>query len=222
VLTHPQAGRPRDPTGAQVIGIVFCTRAGNTACQCLSCSSSPRPVIRAWSTPLLKAKLLPERDRTRILNALGHVAPVLTASEAKHIHEWLRVGRLSTLAIASELYAYRFVFRPGSSRISKGDISSTARAWVLRGELAEEDAPRPGTLIRFLTEEELIEPFGRDEHAAESDDDSQEFREGRRLWSVGKAGYLFEISDPDRPHENYPIGRFPGSTPRTAKNPTTE
>jgi len=44
--------------------------------------------------------------------------------------------------------------------------------------------------------------------------ESQEFYEGALFRSVGKAAYLFEVNDPDRRSEEYPIGRFPGSTPK--------
>jgi hypothetical protein len=161
---------------------------------------------------LLRSKELSEPDSNRILSELGRVLPALTTSEIKDIRAWLREGQPATLAIASRLFANRFVGSPSYRRILKSNIYDQIQGWLRRGEISQEDAPLPESLIDCLIKERLIEPFRREEYVSEPDEDFQEFHEGQRLLSVGKAGYLFEISDPDRRHSDYPIGRFPGST----------
>ncbi len=165
---------------------------------------------------LIQRKLLP-LDRQRIMGALnrGDIPPCLMESGLADVRAWLRLGSPATLAIASRLYAVRRVWgRAG--RILKDGVVGQVDGWVNRGEIPPQQAPDPDGLIRRLIEEKLIRPFSAREYINEPDEEFQEFHEGAWLGSVGKAAYLFEINDPDRPGDNYPIGRFPGSTPKEA------
>ena len=144
---------------------------------------------------------------------LGRIPPALQASELRQIRDWLRVGHRETLAIAASLYESRFVRWPSHRRILKSNIEHYITAWISRGEISQEEAPTPEWLINALVDEQLIRPFRRDEYVSEPTEDYQEFHWGSRLTSVGKAAYLYEREHPDRPHDDYPIDRLPGSTP---------
>ena len=143
----------------------------------------------------------------------GRIAPAMSADELRHVRAWIPAGSVETLAVASQLYYHRFVGRSVTRRILKSTIVHQTKAWIARGEIPEEEAPDPDWLVQRLIEQKLIRPFKKSEYVNKPDEEFQEFHEGSWLRSVGKAAYLFEISDPDRPHEQYPIGRFPGSTP---------
>jgi len=165
---------------------------------------------------LLGQKELPSLDRERIMGVLNrgkNFPPCLLGSELQDVRRWLRFATPATLAVASFLYWLRNVGSP-SGRILKESLVHLINAWVNRGEIPQREAPDPDALIQWLIEEKLIRPFKRREYVNEPDDEFQEFHEGALLRSVGKAAYLFEINDPDRPSDNYPIGRFPGSTPK--------
>jgi hypothetical protein len=82
-----------------------------------------------------------------------------------------------------------------------------------------QQAPDPDGLIQRLAEEKLIRPFEAKEYINQPNEEFQEFHEGAWLAIFGKAAYLFEINDPDRPSDHYPIGRFPGSSPKEARLP---
>jgi len=170
---------------------------------------------------LIQRKLLP-LDRQCIMGTLnrGDIPPCLMEPEKADVRAWLRLGSPATLAIASRLYAVRRVWpclnRGRAGRILKDGVVGQVDGWVNRGEIPPQQAPDPDGLIRRLIEEKLIRPFSAREYINEPDEKFQEFHEGAWLGSVGKAAYLFEINDPDRPGDNYPIGRFPGSTPREA------
>jgi hypothetical protein len=166
---------------------------------------------------LLRQKGLSSSDRERIMGVLksGYgIPPCLLGSELHDIRAWLRSGTPATLAIASALYHSSFVAAPSYRRILRSGLVNLVNAWIGRGEIPQQEAPDPDWLIQRLIEEKLIRPFQRREYVNEPDDEFQEFHEGARLRSVGKAAYLFEINDPDRPGNHYPIGRFPGSTPK--------
>ncbi|WP_447600554.1 toll/interleukin-1 receptor domain-containing protein [Nitrospira sp. Nam80] len=165
-------------------------------------------------------RLLTERNygdynTDRILETLsrGVVPPALQDSELQQLKEWLRLGHPETLALAATLYESRFVRWPSCRRILKSDIQHQIRAWVSRGEIPDASAPTTEWLIDRLVEERLIRPFRKDDYISEPTEDFQEFHWEPRLTSVGKAAYLYERDHPDRPHANYPIGRYPGSSP---------
>jgi hypothetical protein len=168
---------------------------------------------------LLSKKGISPLDRERIMGVLSRgwgTPPCVLESELKDIHTWLRSGTRETLAVASRYYYCRFINWPGSRRIRKSDLARQIEGWVTRGEIHQDEAPETDWLIRQLIDQKLIRPFARSDYSYEPDDEDEEFHEGALLESVGKAAYLFEINDPGRPDENYPIGRFPGSTPKGA------
>ena len=174
-----------------------------------------RQKLQQTEALLIQRELLP-LDRQRIMGVLNRgwgIPPCLMEPELGDVREWLRLGSPATLAIASALYARRRVGVGRAPRILKDFVVGHVDGWVNRGEIPPQQAPDPDGLIRRLIEEKLIRPFSAREYINEPDEEFQEFHEGAWLGSVGKAAYLFEINDPDRPGDNYPIGRFPGSTP---------
>ena len=165
---------------------------------------------------LLKQRGLSYLDRDRIMRVLKDgcgIPPCILDSELQEVRAWLRCATTAaTLACASALYHGRVVSLPGPRRILKEDFVNLVKSWIHRGEISPHSAPEPSWLIQKLIEEKLIRPFQPKEYITEPDtEELQEFHEGAYLRSVGKAAYLFEVDDPDRPHDHYPIGRFPGS-----------